>query len=662
MCIIQQDKEKIIMLPEEKYQNANPYLEELNREVADILKKDVSAIRSRDAGMKHINADNDWIMPEMARMALVLGFAWKTPQSDGFRRQEVWDQCVKLIRRVIDSCRKGKWWREDVPGTGDDNINRFTLISVTDLYLRIGPYLDEELRKKYLLTVEQAAAVQINDYDNVKNRSRGQYPNMDAYFMLIMEETSRILSRSDCHELAMKYLGHLENCLFDGGGFVYFLATNECECYHQLIVMTLVRLWELTRSRRVLDLLRKTLPYYPNTVEPSGVVEYYTDPYWKHTWDKVAPYALDALATLFPDAPEADEHRYLAHVARQHQKKQQNGMFLVWAMEYWRPESGTKPCDSCIRYDPSIRGPRGRFGTFSWGGTMGACQDTFVGAMVAHSADKYSALQAVGIDILLAEPPIKEPESAWYGRRLGTSAYVSGCDYLRRLIVTEKMACLAVRSPVFGGGIGWNHLLPESGWQMRQVWFFDPHRVIGMLVVDTASANCSPARELGIYARLGGSDNKVEERNGMFICGDISLRVVASNLRSYAIKPAYRFCMDNDFKSTELILSENIGGKTSKSYMALMEIFPTGSKPADIVPLASGALSGFKVSAQNLNMTAAFNAGNSAVAWADLEQNGMQSSYRTVTGSPCSRLSNYAAIESVGPSELILAQGNVVGT
>ena len=631
----------------------NPYLAELDRRVDDIMAKDVDAIRSKDLGMKHINADNDWILPELAGMALLLGYAWNSPQAKSFRRNEVWDQLVKLINRLLNSCHGGKWWRE-LPGTGDHNINRFTLVAVTDLYLLIGPYLGEELKKKYLKVIEQAAEVQVGEHDQDSNRSRGKYPNMDAYFMLIMEECSRILNRSDHHVRAMNFLGYLEDCLFDGGGFVYFMGTNECEVYHQLAVMTLVRLWELTRSRRVLELLRKTLAYYPNAVEPTGVVEYYTDPFWKHYWSEGAPYALDALATLFPEAPEAGEHRYLANVLRA-QKKDGNGMFLVWAMDLWRPDKGVKPRENWIRYDASLQGPRGRSGTFSWAGTTGACQDTFVGAMVAHSPAKYSALQAAGIDLLLEDPPIKQPESAWYGRRLGTSAYVSGYDYLRRMVVTEKMACMAICSPVYGGGIGWNHFLPESGWHMRQVWYFDPRRIIGMMVVEAVCPDCARASSVNIYARLGGSESRVEEQQGVFSRGDLRLRVVATNLASRAIKPAYRFCTDNDFKSTEMVLTENITGKPTKSFMALMEIYPSFSKQADIALLAPGQICGFKVSVDKTDRIVAFNAGNAAVNLKEFNTYAGTAYYTAVSGQPCLQACENGFPGAVGPGELIIA-------
>jgi hypothetical protein len=631
----------------------NPYLAELNRRVDEIMGKDVDAIRSKDLGMKHINADNDWILPKLAGMALLLGYAWNSPQAAAFKRKEVWAQLEKLINRLLGSCHNGKWWRE-LPGTGDHNINRFTLVAVTDLYLRIGPYLGEELKKKYLKVIEQAAEVQVGEHDQDSNRSRGKYPNMDAYFMLIMEECSRILNRSEHHVRAMNFLGYLEDCLFDGGGFVYFMGTNECEVYHQLAVMTLVRLWEVTRSRRVLDLLQKTLPYYPNAVEPSGVVEYYTDPFWKHYWSEGTPYALDALATLFPEAPEAGEHRYLANALRK-EKEETNEMFLVWAMDLWRPEKGVKPRENWIRYDASLQGPRGRSGAFSWAGTAGVCQDTFVGAMVAHSPDKYSALQAAGIDILLEEPPIKQPESAWFGRRLGTSAYVSGYDYLRRMVVTEKMACMAICSPVYGGGIGWNHFLPESGWHMRQVWYFDPQRIIGMMVVEAVYEDCSPARSVNIYARLGGSESKVEEQQGVFIRGDLRLRVVATNLPSRVLKPAYRFCTDNDFKSTELILSENITGKPSKSFMALMEIYPSSAKQADIAPVAPGQLCGFKASADKMDVIVAFNAGNAAVDLKGLKSHAGSTCYLTASSQPCVRSCDNGFPGTIGQGELIVA-------
>jgi hypothetical protein len=232
---------------------------------------------------------------------------------------------------------------------------------------------------------------------------------------------------------------------------------------------------------------------------------------------------------------------------------------------------------------------------------------------------------------------------------------VSGYDYLRRMVVTEKMACMAICSPVYGGGIGWNHFLPESGWHMRQVWYFDPQRIIGMMVVEAVYEDCSPARSVNIYARLGGSESKVEEQQGVFIRGDLRLRVVATNLPSRVLKPAYRFCTDNDFKSTELILSENITGKPSKSFMALMEIYPSSAKQADIAPVAPGQLCGFKASADKMDVIVAFNAGNAAVDLKGLKSHAGSTCYLTASSQPCVRSCDNGFPGTIGQGELIVA-------
>lgn len=570
---------------------ANPYAAILERQIEAILPLDVTGIRASPLGFKHLKDDNDWVYREMAGMALALAHGWNTPQFRFYRGQQVWEQMDRLLGRLLDAAPNGKWWSEQ-PGSGDDNINRFTLLPLLDLYVRVGGNLAPERQRQCLEVFTLATDHQIASYHEKPGRTRGEYPNMDAYFMLIMATSARVLGQADHYRLALEYLGYLETCLLPDGAFRYYKSTNECEIYHQINVMLLVRLLELTQAERVRELLRRTLPYYPNVVEPCGVAEYYTDPYWKHTWSACSPFALDALATLFPEAPEAGVHRHLARVLCAGMTAF-NPFFVVWGLAYWRADDGAAPPNPWLRYDAAIRGPRGRFGAFSWGATTGCCLDTIVGAMVAHGPERFSALQAVGAEAVLREGPANAPDSLFHGRRHGTSAYVTAAEYTRRVIVTATDAAVAVDTPLHPGGVGWNELVPDSGWRMRQVWRLNARRLVGWVGVNAMPGKRDPATELRVYARLGGSLRDVTDQAGLFACGDLRLRVVAHNFASCTPTPAYRFYLDREPTSTEVQLSVPADAAPTETYWALLEIFPSDQRPATIEPVHQGTLIGF---------------------------------------------------------------------
>lgn len=644
---------------------ANPYLTKLNQTIDDILKLNVADIKPDSFQMAHINPDNDWIYRKLSEMALMLAYAWSSPQATGFHKKHVWQQMEQLLDRVLDNARNGRWWREQ-PGTGDANINRFTLLPLMELFLRVGNCLAPALKEKILKVIGKAVAEQLKDYHQAKTRLRGEYPNMDAYFMLLMEEAARILDCAEYHAIALEYLGYLEACLLPGGGFIYHRGTNECEDYHQINVMILTRLWELTQASKVLELLRKTLPYYPNAVEPSGVVEYFTDPFWKHYWSSASPCALDVLATLFPDTAEGGEHRCLANIIRNSMAdiSVHMMMHLIWVIDYWRPEEGAKIRDPWLRYDASIRGPRGRFGTFSWAGTTGIYQDTFVGAMITKSRDKIAALQAVGVEVIMPQPAMADnavhnrliPKKHVAGRRMARAAYVTGHDYLRRIIVTEESAFMGVCSPLFSGAVAWEDFIPGSGWQTRQIWMLNRERLIGLIVIEQSHENAVPADAARVYLRFGGSAREVYEKDGLFFRDELAARIVKHTFAACSLEPGYAFYLDSKHTSSELILSSPVADKPPKAFMALVEILPAWHQPADIRELTDGQSIGFVVTHNKTKTVVALNCQNQAIKITDAHAGPADECYRTSSSLPCFKSCQSDASAWILPGELMVSK------
>lgn len=633
----------------------NPYLALLNQTVAETLKLDVARIQPDRSEMAHILPDNDWIHPRLCEKALVLAYAWSSPLTTAYRDPGAWQQMEKLLKRVLEKGQAGRWWREQ-PGTGDPNVNRFTLLPLTELFLRVGAFLGNELKTQGLAVIEKAAVYQVQSYHDYPKRQRGEYPNMDAYFMLIMEEAARLLDRADYHAMALEYLEYLDACIFEDGGFVYVKDTNECEVYHQINVLHLVRFGELTHSARVREVLRKTLPYYPNVVEPCGMAEHYTDPFWKHYWSPVSPVALDALATLFAGTPWAGEHRYLANVLRpQLMAEKCGGMHLIWALDYWQPDRGTAPKNPWVRYDASIRGPRGRFGSFSWAGTPAVWVDTFVGAMVADGREKLSSLQAAGVELALKRP-VPVPTAAYHGRRLERAAYVSDADYLRRMILADDHAWLAVHSPVFPGMIPWEKV-ENPGWWTTQVWMMNGQRLVGMMALEALPGAEANVTKAAVYFRLGGNRREVTERDGTFVRDQLVLRLAQHSFDAVSLEAGYQFYLDRNPTSTEVTLASPVTSPGKRRFMALVEIYPEWESPSVVKPLEDERLAGFEVSASRSRIRVAFNCQSIPIPPGPAKGKTGGACYRTSSGQPQTRMVRSTPDGEVNPGELVVWMG-----
>lgn len=534
---------------------------------------------SRASTMRHIHDDSDWVFVAVANAAFVLAWAWNSQLTRYCQDPSVWGRIESLLNRVVEGSHDGQWWRR-APGTGDPNINRFVLLPLMEAYTHARQKLDAEQRRRMLAVIAEATAYQVEEYAGMEVRRIGEYPNMDAYFMLIMEHAARLLNRSRYHHLAREFVDYLESSLFPGGGFTYFKGTNECEVYHRINVMLLARYWELTYSAKALDILRRTLPYYPNVMEPCGALENYTDPFWKHTWNTAEPHVLDVLATLFPDAPEAPLHRHLANTVRLRRNPHSNLiLFLPWAVSYWQDEQGAPLPDCVVRQDASIRGPRGRFGSFSWAATTGECLDTLVGAMVATSPDDVSSLQAAGVEVTLERPVIEDPNSSHAGRRHAKAVYITGKEYLRRTVCSPTLACVAVSTPIYPGLLAWRENTRHADWMNEQVWLMLEDRIVG-LIVALPGKRPAPARRVGVYFRLGSTESARQVELNHFCAGRLHLRVVENSFDSCLLAPAYTMWQDKEPRSSEVLLfSDNSAQNFLREHHALVEIYPEGSSP-----------------------------------------------------------------------------------
>ncbi len=573
----------------------NPYQSHLEARVAEVLSNPGDTLFREDHGMRHIAADNDWVYREMAHAAHLLAQAWASPLTCYHQAPEVINRVEELVETLLAAGPGGRWW-SGRPGSGDANIDRFTLLPLAETGFLLGHRLRHGLQKALLEVLEAGTAHQVQSYAGARERGAGEYPNMDAYFMVLLVLAARLLDRADHHRMAFDYLGHLENCLLPDGGFLYYKGTNECEGYHQINVLMLVRFWEVTHSARALELVRKTLPYYPNVVEPSGVAEHFTDPYWKHYWNPLDPAPLDVLATLFPEEPLAATHRWLAN--RLHDA---GAAFKAnaQALRYWVDEPGTPPPERALRYDASIRGPRGRFGPFSWAGTTGDYLDTYVGALHSRAPGVYTALQAAGVEVLLEEAVASETV---HRERHARCAYVTGRNGLRQMIVGPESAALAVRSGIYPGTLPWDEGMGDCGWVTQQAWLFTPERMVGLLSLRRERAD-APALRASLYFRLGGRSREVAQEGEAYTCGDLTLRAHRHDFPHTTVAPAYAFFLDHEARSVEIRFSGS-----GPAHELLVELCPAGTAPATVERM-EGPLFGFTVAEASGTKALAFNAG-----------------------------------------------------
>ncbi|MGC8541272.1 MAG: hypothetical protein ACP5QA_11655 [Phycisphaerae bacterium] len=319
------------------------------------------------------------------------------------------------------------------------------------------------------------------------------YPNADVKYIISLLYAARLFQHHGFAKLADAGLAFLhKRAIYPDGGYTYINSQDECYTYHEIDVLEIARAWQLTGSPIALSLLKMGRNYYPLSIEPMNVAEYYTAPCWKHYWNAVHG-ALPALIEAV-----INKSRQNMRVAMMNPL---HGDLIQAA--WWRPGlfSPAPAPDNYFVYDRNIQGPRGRFGAFSFAGVgrhivagdIGT--STFVGAMAGYAPGLQpgrgmwaanAAMEDVAGEVCINSTP-------------------NACDSQHY----HHYACLAVQAHTttitargFAALASTYRLAPYGkaplAWRGCQEWIFLPDQMIGLVRI-TSLAN---QRALGTDATL----------------------------------------------------------------------------------------------------------------------------------------------------------------
>ena len=488
----------------------------------------------------------------------------------------------------------------------DPNINRFCLAPALDAWWRLRqayPDLLPPAKQADLdAGLKRLADYQRTDYGLARLAKEPHvkypaYPNMDVHYILIMELAHRLWADPAYARERDAFVKILDSAVYPRGAFAYINTQNECFVYHQLDVIYSARFWQLTGNPGTLAMLRRTIPYYPENVEPAGMPEYYTDACWKHYWGGGSAAGPDVIAALFDDSLNRRVAQTCGEIAGYG-----HGHVAAIAAEFWKPLPAQPQADGYTFHDANIDGPRGRYDTWSFAGNgrnygVGyQGKDTFVGCMVTDPAGRPLPLDAA-LQVVTIEVRLKKTENHWNGGRC--------CSALEKLSTTlgPDFGSLAVRYTV--SRPNWHHkndeLLP---WEGVQTWYISKTRLVGLLSLE-ATADETRA---GVYGRVRLGLSRTIESDGpqTWKYGRLRIKLHEHNFARVETRPSETFFLDKpeNYHSAEITLldprSAEAGEKASVSYPKgtrytfLVEAFPEGTSPAEHVQrIEEGTVTGF---------------------------------------------------------------------
>lgn len=477
----------------------------------------------------------------------------------------------------------------------DPNINRFCLAPTLDgwlLLLEAYPDLLPPVKVAELEAgLKRLVEFQLTDYGRARlarepHEKFPAYPNMDVHYLLVMEAARRLWGEEPYQGERDTFLKLVQLAVHPRGAFAYINTQNECFVYHQINVVFLARYWQWTGDSGVLDTLRRTIPYYPENVEPAGMPEYYTDACWKHYWSSGSVAGPDVIAGLFDDPLNKQVAETCGAIVGYG-----HGHIAAIAAELWRPIAPKPLPDQYTLYDTNVQGPRGRYGTWSFGGNgrnygVGyQGKDTFVGAMITDPERRPLPLDAA-LQVVTTEVRLNHTDNHWVGGRCISA--------LERLTTTvgPDFGSLAVRYTV--SKPNWHHknddLLP---WDGTQAWFLSKTRLVGLVALE-ATADETQAAVHG-RVRLGLSRELTACGKDSWRYGRMIVTLHDHNYAKITTRPSETFFLDKPetYKSTEITLLDPISVQAGEKgqvnypngtrYWFLVEVRPDNSPPAEDV-------------------------------------------------------------------------------
>lgn len=493
----------LVMACTEAPSRENPYAEFLSRSAAELPPAVVPQLQSKGGGLVKV-----------ARDLRHRTWAALDPRStlEASEKAQLLEQSVAQINGFAERLRQ-----VSSDKTSDPNMNRFLLAPL--LYsvfgIREAGAVPPGTISEWIEAFRPAVDFQYEEYGkntdrNWDTRLAGGYPNMDATYVLVMGLASKLYDDPRYAESAEAFIGYIRENVQPGGSVRYVgnnraqgLRVNAAPVYTGVVINFIGRYYTLTGSPAAHELLAAMEAHYPRTWMVPGIPENSTAPWWKHTnyADRLEGAGVFEIVAAASHSPQ---NKYYANqlVSMGRMKI----LDALAAVDFYNPDIPAQaPTDHVIVPDPDIDGFRGRFGRFSWVGSLGPTQDTLVGALaVAPQFAENSALNAPPSgygcwSLLLVSPEVgfngqNRPEQPLYKH----AAFATGQDYPGSSIIAAEgdFAMLGAQYRLRQPAI-FKPENPETDWTVEQVWLFLEDTLVGRTVMHRDGM----APESG-YARL----------------------------------------------------------------------------------------------------------------------------------------------------------------
>jgi hypothetical protein len=541
---------------------------------------------------------------------------------DAASRSQLLEQAVAQIDALAGQARDAT-----LEKAGDPNMARFFLAPLLRaIYdIREAGAVPSEKTGEWLEAFRPGVDSQYEQYgkntdSNWDTRLAGGYPNMDAAYVFVMGLASKLYDDPRYAEDAEKFVGCIRENVQPGGSVRYVgdnraqgLRVNAAPVYTGVVIHFIGSYYTLTGSPAARELLAAMAAHYPRAWIAPGIPENSTAPWWKHTnyRDRLEG---AGVFEIIAAAARSPQNKYYADqlVAMGRMKVQES----LAAVDFYNPDIPSEaPADHVMVPDPDIDGFRGRFGRFSWVGSLGPTQDTLVGALAVapqHAAGAETNAPPAGYDchsLLLVSP-----EAGLDGQRTPAqplyehAAFATGQDYPgSSMIATDGgFAVLAAQYKLRQPGI-YKPENPETGWTVGQVWLFLEDTLIGRTVMsyDGIPPETSYAR-LRIRTEPRGA-LVPGKKAGEYNVGPLRLQILETGFPRRRHGSAETLDHRMDAPNADEIFLEEGGQRAATHDTSLCLYYGDAPQANGFAPLSAPGLTGFSVEIASSRYSVWFN-------------------------------------------------------
>ena len=584
----------------------NPYFQSVMKGVHPWTTKEQTWEKGRRG---YASIPNAWTFRSLGDRVYAQVWAMTRVGSPVRHNSQVATNALSIFDTVAHQHSKGDFNIDRTASHGrDPNINRFCLAPTLDAWCVLQETYPDLLPALKRADIEsgfrELVDYQVEDYglprlERTAHEKHPVYPNMDVHHVLIMELAHRVWGDAVFAKERDARLKMLTESVYPMGAWPYINTQNECFVYHKLNVLYMARFWQLTGREAVLEMLWKTIPFYPDNVEPAGLPEYYTDACWKHYWAGAAPEGPDTIAGLFDEPVNKRVAEICAEV-----QGYDDGQYGAIAAEFFKRLDSKPQRDGYVMFDENIQGPRGRYGNWSFAGNgrdygVGyQGKDTFVGCVVSDPEARPLPLDAA-LQIVTTEVRLNHTGNHWSGGRCHSA--------LEKLTtaVGPDFGSLAVRYTV--SKPNWHHkeddLFP---WIGTQEWYLSKHRLVGLVALEATAEETRAA----VHGRIRlGMKREIERlADDDWKYGSLRIKIHDHNYAAISSEPSETFYLDKPerYRSTEITLRDPLSVAAGEKgdvtfpkgtcYWFLVEVFREGVEAAgEVVRIGEGPVRGFRL-------------------------------------------------------------------